>query len=113
MFLSVVILGRFTTETHAMAPLHRHRHAATYTTPGDVPREQDDRAQDGEAVPLKRFFGRCAHDASRCRPQRRRDFGWTSSDLSGHPPQSTTFRVDGRLAVLPDRARFWRGHVGT
>jgi hypothetical protein len=36
MFLSVVILGRFTTETHAMAPLHRDRHAVTYTTPGDV-----------------------------------------------------------------------------
>ena len=36
MFLSVVILGRFTTETHAMAPLHRLRHAATYTTPRDV-----------------------------------------------------------------------------
>lgn len=38
MFLSVVILGRFTTETHAMALLHQHRHAAiTYTTPRDVP----------------------------------------------------------------------------
>jgi len=38
MFLSVVILGRFTTETHAMAPLHRHRHAAIYTTPRDLNR---------------------------------------------------------------------------
>jgi hypothetical protein len=38
MFLSVVILGRFTTETHAMAPLHQARHAATtYTTPRDAP----------------------------------------------------------------------------
>lgn len=37
MFLSVVILGRFTTETHAMALLRQHRHAATtYTTPRDV-----------------------------------------------------------------------------
>jgi hypothetical protein len=38
MFLSVVILGRFTTETHAMALLRQDRHAAaTYTTPRDVP----------------------------------------------------------------------------
>jgi hypothetical protein len=38
MFLSVVILGRFTTETHAMALLNQDRHAATtYTTPRDVP----------------------------------------------------------------------------
>jgi hypothetical protein len=36
MFLSVVILGGFTTETHAMAPLHQDRHAASYTTPRDV-----------------------------------------------------------------------------
>ncbi len=37
MFLSVVILGRFTTETPAMALSHHDRHAATtYTTPWDV-----------------------------------------------------------------------------
>lgn len=39
MFLSVVILGRFTTETHAMALYISSRHAATtYTTPRDAPR---------------------------------------------------------------------------
>jgi hypothetical protein len=38
MFLSVVILGRFTTATHAMAPLRQHRHAASYTTPWGVNR---------------------------------------------------------------------------
>ena len=37
-FLSVVILGRFTTETHAMAPSHHDRHAASYTTSRDAPR---------------------------------------------------------------------------
>ena len=38
MFLSVVILRRFTTETHAMALQHSDRHAAaTYTTSGDAP----------------------------------------------------------------------------
>ena len=37
MFLSVVILGRFTTETPAMALSHHDRHAATtYTTPRDM-----------------------------------------------------------------------------
>ena len=36
MFLSVVILGGFTTETHAMASLHQDRHANISTTPGDV-----------------------------------------------------------------------------
>ena len=37
MFLSVVILGRFTTETHAMVLLRQDRHAATiYTIPRDV-----------------------------------------------------------------------------
>jgi len=37
MFLSVVILGRFTTETHAMAPSHQDRQAASYATSGDAP----------------------------------------------------------------------------
>jgi hypothetical protein len=36
MFLSVVILGRFTTETHAVGPSRRYRHTATYTTPRDA-----------------------------------------------------------------------------
>ena len=36
-FLSVLILGRFTTETHAMAPSHQDRHAAGHTTSGDEP----------------------------------------------------------------------------
>ena len=44
MFLSVVILGGFTTETHAMAPLRWDRHAASYTTPRDAtPRRVDKR----------------------------------------------------------------------
>jgi hypothetical protein len=36
MFLSVVILGGFTTEAHAMASVHQDRHAANSTTSRDV-----------------------------------------------------------------------------
>ncbi len=36
LFLSVVILSRFTTETHAMAPLHRVRRTTIYTTSRDA-----------------------------------------------------------------------------
>jgi hypothetical protein len=48
MFVSVVILGRFTTETHAMAPHIPDRHAAAiYTTSRDAPRVS---ASQGERV---------------------------------------------------------------
>ncbi len=72
LFLSVVILGRFTTETHAMALLRQDRHAATtYTNLLNASRESGSAAMIPEVVTGRGSSYTCRLEADfgvACRP---------------------------------------------
>src|SRR2546430_241124 len=93
MFLSVAILGGFTTEAHAIAPLHQDRHAATsYTTSRDAILEE---ANDG-------------FTAQRLR-RRRRGYDEYRGDQRGAVHVHSHSRRAGFGDLVPAlRVRYWR-----